>query len=137
MRSIHDASSRARLLALAFTAWAYAGIVQADPPPPWSGEPQVDRPYHRAPYHAWRGYCNHEQFAGAVGGALGGYLGSRVAEEEGRVAATAAGAFFGYLIGSRIGRSMDESDPSCGIGSIERTHRRNVPEDVTYPSVIW
>lgn len=131
MRSIPDVSRRARVLAVALTAWACAGIVQADPPP-WSGAPQIDRPYDRAPYRAWRGYCNHEQFAGAVGGALGGYLGSRVAEDEGRVAATAAGAFFGYLIGSRIGRSMDESDPSCGIGRIERTHRQNVPEDVTF-----
>jgi surface antigen len=44
------------------------------------------------------------------GAALGGWAGSTIGKGDTRLAATAAGALLGALVGSEIGRTMDDVD---------------------------
>jgi len=71
-----------------------------------------------------RGACNKEIVLGLLGAAGGGFLGSRVGKGDGQLAATAAGTVFGYLVGSSLGRYMDEADQSCVGQVLERAPDR-------------
>jgi surface antigen len=56
------------------------------------------------------GGVNKRAVGGVTGAALGGLLGSQFGSGTGKLAATGAGVFLGALIGSEIGRSMDDVD---------------------------
>ena len=51
-----------------------------------------------------------ETVGGLTGAALGGLLGAQFGSGSGRLATTGAGVLIGGLLGSEIGRSMDEVD---------------------------
>jgi len=51
-----------------------------------------------------------EAVGGVLGAAAGGLLGSQIGSGTGQIAATAAGAVGGLLLGSSVGRSLDDVD---------------------------
>ena len=51
-----------------------------------------------------------EFFGTGLGAALGGLLGSQFGRGEGQLATTAAGVFFGGLVGQDVGQSLDRAD---------------------------
>ena len=55
-------------------------------------------------------YGTKQTIGGLGGAALGGWAGSTIGGGSGKLAATAAGVLIGALIGSEIGRTMDELD---------------------------
>ena len=60
---------------------------------------------------AQNGQYGTKQTIGGLGGAaLGGWAGSTIGGGSGQLAATAAGVLIGALIGSEIGRGLDEID---------------------------
>lgn len=60
---------------------------------------------------AQNGQYGTKQTIGGLGGAaLGGWAGSTIGGGKGRLAATAAGVLIGALVGSEIGRTMDDVD---------------------------
>jgi surface antigen len=70
------------------------------------------------------GTCNKDVLVGLLGAAGGGYLGSKVGKGDGQLAATAAGTVIGYIIGSSLGRYMDEVDQGCVGQALERAPDR-------------
>ena len=101
----------------------------------FSGSAFADPPAH-APAHGWRkkhdpeyvgytgtkwerdydissGHCNREAIGAVVGGVIGGAVGARTASEENRTVAIIIGAAAGALLGSRIGRELDDADRGC------------------------
>ena len=55
-------------------------------------------------------YGNKQVIGGLGGAALGGWAGSTIGGGKGQLAATAAGVLIGALIGSEIGRGLDDVD---------------------------
>ncbi len=130
-------SKRAAAAALvAVCAAVWSAPASADPPP-WAPawgyrakhktkhKPRLQHAY-QPPFDIGLGRCNRELLGGLLGGAAGGFLGSRVGKGDGRLAAVAGGALLGFLIGGRIGRSMDEVDQTCVEQSLE--HARDGQE---------
>jgi surface antigen len=114
---------QALLSSLMAIAVFYSGAVYADPPA-------------HAPAHGWRkkhdpayvgytgtkwerdydissGRCNREEIGAVVGGVIGGAVGARTSSEENRTGAIISGTAVGALVGSRIGRELDEADRGC------------------------
>jgi surface antigen len=96
---------------------------------------RADPPAH-APAHGWRkkndpayvgytgtkwerdyevasGSCNREAIGAVVGGVIGATVGAHNSTEENRTVAVIFGTAVGALIGSRIGRALDDSDRGC------------------------
>ena len=113
------------LVALVFgiLSIAMSDVVLADPPA-------------HAPAHGWRkkndpnyvgytgtqwtrdyqvssGSCNREEIGAVVGGVIGGAVGANNSSPENRTVAVIIGAAAGALIGSRIGRTLDDADRGC------------------------
>jgi uncharacterized protein YgiM (DUF1202 family) len=76
---------------------------------------------------AWMNNENVGKFAGAAVGAL---LGSQIGDGRGQLAATAAGAVGGYILGERIGRQW----PSHGQTSHSTGGRHYASHQSRYPS---
>ncbi len=55
-------------------------------------------------------YGNKQVIGGLGGAALGGWAGSTIGGGKGKLAATAAGVLIGALVGSEIGRGLDQVD---------------------------
>ena len=70
------------------------------------------------------GTCNKDVLVGLLGAAGGGFLGSKVGKGDGQLAATAAGTVIGYIVGSSLGRYMDEGDQGCVGQALERAPDR-------------
>ena len=63
----------------------------------------------RGEQNEW-GMGNKETAGGLGGAVLGGLAGSAIGGGSGRLWATGAGVLLGALVGSEVGRSLDESD---------------------------
>jgi len=115
--------SRSVLASIAFAALTSSTLALADPPA-------------HAPAHGWRkkhdpayvgytgtpwerdfqvasGTCNREEIGAVVGGVIGGTVAARNSSEDNRTVAVIIGAAAGALIGSRIGRALDDADRGC------------------------
>ncbi len=64
---------------------------------------------------------NKQLAGGLAGGVAGGAIGSTVGSGGNRVLATAAGATIGFLIGSEIGRSLDEQDQQRAFAAAQNS----------------
>jgi len=88
-------------------------------------------------------YGNKRIIGGLGGAALGGWAGSTIGGGSGKIAATAAGVLIGALIGSEIGRTMDEADKAraqqaytqATSAPIGQTVSWNNPESGNYGTV--
>ena len=79
-----------------------------------------------------RGYGPKQTIGGLGGAALGGLLGAQFGSGSGKLAATGAGVLIGALIGSEIGRSMDEVDRIEANEAVNRAHTAPVGETITW-----
>lgn len=69
---------------------------------------------------------------GLTGAALGGLLGSQFGSGTGRLAATGALVFLGALVGSEIGRSMDEVDKMLANEAVLKARTASIGETITW-----
>ncbi len=67
-----------------------------------------------------------------IGAGLGGLLGSQFGSGSGKLAATALGVVGGMLIGSEIGRSMDQTDRAYYRNASARAETAPVGETITW-----
>jgi len=129
-------SRRLRLGAALLAAaclFGWTAPVAADPPP-WAPAhgyrakhkqkykhdyAKYDRQYASVPSDIGIGRCNRELIGGLLGAAGGGLAGSQIGDGRGQLAAVAAGTVLGFLLGSNIGRSMDETDAACVTRALE------------------
>jgi surface antigen len=80
---------------------------------------RYDRQYAAIPSDIGIGRCNRELLGGLLGAAGGGLAGAQIGDGRGQLAAVAAGTVLGYLLGSNIGRSMDQVDAACVARALE------------------
>ena len=78
------------------------------------------------------GYGPKRTVGGLSGAALGGLLGAQFGSGSGQLAATGAGVLIGALIGSEIGRSMDEVDRIQADRAVSRAHSAPIGETITW-----
>ena len=78
------------------------------------------------------GYGNKQVVGGLGGAALGGWLGSTIGSGKGRLAATGAGVLIGALVGSEIGRSMDEVDRLKASRAVQQAQSAPVGETIAW-----
>lgn len=69
---------------------------------------------------------------GLTGAALGGLLGSQFGSGTGRLAATGAMVLLGALVGSEIGRSMDEVDRMAANEAVVKAHTAPIGETIVW-----
>ena len=77
-------------------------------------------------------YGSKQTVGGLTGAALGGLLGAQFGSGAGQLAATGAGVLIGGLIGSEIGRSMDEVDRMRANEAVNRAQSAPIGETVTW-----
>jgi surface antigen len=79
-------------------------------------------------------YSERQTVGAMTGGALGGLLGAEFGGKHGndRLLTTGIGVFLGTLIGSEIGRSMDEVDRMRANEANTRAHTANIGEKITW-----
>ncbi|MDH3666618.1 MAG: RT0821/Lpp0805 family surface protein [Paracoccaceae bacterium] len=78
------------------------------------------------------GYGPKQSIGGLTGAALGGLLGAQFGSREGGLVATGAGVFIGALIGSEIGRSLDDADQARANDAVVRAHNAPLGERITW-----
>ncbi len=78
------------------------------------------------------GYGTKQTIGGLSGAALGGLLGAQFGSREGRLVATGAGVFIGALIGSEIGKSLDEVDRRRANDAVVQSHTSPIGETITW-----
>ncbi len=78
------------------------------------------------------GYGTKQTVGGLGGAALGGLLGAQFGSGKGRLAATGAGVLIGALVGSEIGRSMDEVDRLKANEAVNRAHTAPIGQDIAW-----
>ena len=78
------------------------------------------------------GYGPKQTFGGLSGAALGGLLGAQFGSGNEQLAWTGAGVFIGALVGSEIGRSMDEVDRMRANGAVVRSQSAPLGETITW-----
>src|SRR5688500_8658646 len=66
------------------------------------------------------GTCNKKAIGAIMGGAIGGVIGAQKGDGAGRRIAILGGAAAGTLIGSHVGRKMDEADRACIGEALEK-----------------
>jgi surface antigen len=71
------------------------------------------------------GYGPKESLGALTGAALGGWAGSTIDSGTGRLAATAAGVVLGGLLGSQIGRGLDQADQQAAWRTEQTALERN------------
>ena len=69
-------------------------------------------------YDIGSGHCNREEIGAVLGGVVGGVVGAKSSEEN-RTVAIILGTAAGALIGSAIGRELDEADRGCVAHALE------------------
>ncbi len=67
-----------------------------------------------------------------IGAGLGGLLGSQFGNGSGKLAATALGTVGGLLIGSEIGRSMDQADRAYYQNAASKAQSAPIGETITW-----
>ena len=77
-------------------------------------------------------YGQKQTLGGLSGAALGGLLGAQFGAGTGRLAATGAGVLIGGLIGSEIGRSMDETDRIRANQAINQSYSAPIGDPITW-----
>jgi surface antigen len=77
-------------------------------------------------------YGSKQTFGGLSGAALGGLLGAQFGDGKGRLAATGAGVLIGALVGSEIGRSMDEVDRIRANEAVVRSRSAPIGETIAW-----
>ena len=77
-------------------------------------------------------YGPKQTVGGLTGAALGGLLGAQFGSGAGQLAATGAGVLIGGLIGSEIGRSMDEVDRMKADEAVNRAHSAPIGDTITW-----
>ncbi len=78
------------------------------------------------------GYGPKQTFGGLTGAALGGLLGAQFGSGDEQLAWTGAGVFIGALVGSEIGRSMDEVDRMRANEAVVRSQSAPIGETITW-----
>ena len=78
------------------------------------------------------GYGPKQTFGGLSGAALGGLLGAQFGSGKGQLAATGAGVLIGGLVGSEIGRSMDEVDRMRANEAVIRSRNAPIGETIAW-----
>ncbi len=78
------------------------------------------------------GYGNKQLVGGLGGAALGGLLGAQFGSGKGQLAATGAGVLVGALVGSEIGRSMDDVDRIKAANAGYQAHSAPVGETIAW-----
>ena len=73
-----------------------------------------------------------QALGGLSGAALGGLLGAQFGAGTGRLATTGAGVLIGGLIGSEIGRSMDETDRIRANQAINESYSAPIGDSITW-----
>lgn len=81
---------------------------------------------------ACEGMGQRETVGGLTGAALGGLLGAQFGSGTGQLVATGAGVLVGGLIGSEIGRSMDDVDRMKANQAVVRAQSAPLGESVTW-----
>lgn len=77
-------------------------------------------------------YGEKQSVGGLTGAALGGLLGAQFGSGSGKLAATGAGVLIGALIGSEVGRSMDEVDRMKADRAVNRAHTAQLGETIAW-----
>lgn len=77
-------------------------------------------------------YGPRQTVGGLTGAALGGLLGAQFGSGSGQLATTGAGVLIGVLIGSEIGRSMDEVDRMRANDAVNRAHGALIGETIVW-----
>ena len=77
-------------------------------------------------------YGTKQTIGGLSGAALGGLLGSQFGGGTGRAAATGAGVLIGALVGSEIGRSMDDVDRMRANEAIGQSYYAPLGEPIAW-----
>ena len=77
-------------------------------------------------------YGPKQTIGGLTGGALGGLLGSQFGAGQGRLIATGAGVLIGALIGSELGRGLDDNDRSFANRAVVRSHDGPLGEPINW-----
>ena len=77
-------------------------------------------------------YGTKQTAGGLLGAAGGGLLGAQFGSGTGQLAATAAGVFIGALLGSEIGRSMDDVDRLKAEQAINQAHSTPIGNTITW-----
>lgn len=111
-------------------AWGYRAKHEYKHERKWKHEREHE--YEHARRHAWYrdqraeapsdigiGQCNRQLIGGLIGAAGGGLAGAQIGNGRGQLAAVAAGTVLGYLLGSNVGRSMDQTDAACVERALE------------------
>lgn len=78
------------------------------------------------------GMGERETVGGLTGAALGGLLGAQFGSGSGQLVATGAGVLIGGLLGSEIGRSMDEVDRMSANQAVVRAQSAPLGERITW-----
>ncbi len=73
-----------------------------------------------------------QALGGLSGAALGGLLGAQFGAGTGKLAATGAGVLIGGLVGSEIGRSMDETDRIRANQAINQSYSAPIGDPITW-----
>ncbi len=68
---------------------------------------------YEPPFDIGLGGCNRELLGGLLGGAAGAIVGAQIGDGDGQLVAVGGGALLGLLVGSVVGRHMDEVDQGC------------------------
>lgn len=77
-------------------------------------------------------YGTRQTTGGLVGAALGGLLGAQFGSGTGQLATTGAGVLVGALIGSEIGRSMDDVDRLKANEAVVRSQSAPIGEQINW-----
>ena len=77
-------------------------------------------------------YGPKQTAGGVLGAAGGGLLGAQFGSGSTQLAATAAGVFIGALLGSEIGRSMDDVDRLKADQAITQAHTAPIGDTITW-----
>lgn len=77
-------------------------------------------------------YGQKETVGGLTGAALGGVLGAQFGSGRGRLAMTGVGVLVGALMGSNIGRSMDDVDRLKADRAAHRAHSEPLGSTITW-----
>jgi surface antigen len=79
-----------------------------------------------------RDYGPKQTVGGLGGAALGGLLGAQFGSGDARVVYTGIGVLIGALVGSEIGRSMDEVDRMRANEAVVAAHGAPIGETITW-----
>jgi surface antigen len=77
-------------------------------------------------------YGAKQTAGGVLGAAGGGLLGAQFGSGTGQLAATAAGVFIGALLGSEVGRSMDDVDRLKAEQAINQAHAAPIGNTIAW-----